>query len=96
MGPFAATDYSRQQSVLFSPHAPLRADGGYCVVQPSSDLILWEVDVQVDFLHPSGNLYVPGAEKIIPNIQRLVDVVRRNGALLISSGDKHSPDDPEF
>lgn len=62
----------------------------------SSDPILWEVDVQVDFLHPGGKLYVPGAEKLIPNIQRLVDVVRQNGALLISSGDKHPPDDPEF
>jgi nicotinamidase/pyrazinamidase len=65
-------------------------------VQPSSDPILWEVDVQVDFMHPGGKLYVPGAEKLIPNIQRLVDVARRNGALLISSGDKHPPDDPEF
>lgn len=65
-------------------------------MQPSSDPILWEVDVQVDFMHPGGKLYVPGAEKLIPNIQRLVDVARRNGALLISSGDKHPPDDPEF
>ena len=65
-------------------------------MQPSSVPILWEVDVQVDFMHPGGKLYVPGAEKLIPNIQRLVDVARRNGALLISSGDKHPPDDPEF
>jgi nicotinamidase/pyrazinamidase len=65
-------------------------------VPPNSDPILWEVDMQVDFLLPDGKLYVPGAEKLIPNIQRLVDVVRRNGALLISSGDKHPPDDPEF
>jgi len=65
-------------------------------VQPNFDLILWGVDVQVDFLLPDGKLYVPGAEKLIPNIQRLVDVARRNGALLISSGDRHSPDDPEF
>ena len=65
-------------------------------MQPNSDLILWGVDVQVDFLLPDGKLYVPGAEKLIPNIQRLVDVARRNGALLISSGDRHSPDDPEF
>ena len=65
-------------------------------MQPNSDPILWEVDVQVDFLLPGGKLYVPGAEKLIPNIQRLVDVVRQNGALLISSGDKHPPDDPEF
>jgi nicotinamidase/pyrazinamidase len=65
-------------------------------VLPSSYPILWEVDAQVDFLLPGGKLYVTGAEKIIPNIQRLVDIVRRNGALLISSGDKHPPDDPEF
>ena len=65
-------------------------------MQPNSDLILWGVDVQVDFLLPDGKLYVPGAEKLIPNIQRLVDVARRNGALLISSGDRHSRDDPEF
>ena len=65
-------------------------------MQPNSDLILWGVDVQVDFLLPDGKLYVPGAEKLIPNIKRLVDVARRNGALLISSGDRHSPDDPEF
>jgi nicotinamidase/pyrazinamidase len=62
----------------------------------NSETILWEVDVQVDFLLPGGKLYVPGAEKLLPNIQRLVDVVRRNGALLISSGDGHAPDDPEF
>jgi nicotinamidase/pyrazinamidase len=68
----------------------------YYVVEASSDPVLWEVDVQVDFLHPGGKLYVPGAEKLIPNIQRLVDVARRNGALLISSGDSHPPDDPEF
>ncbi|HJY90019.1 MAG TPA: cysteine hydrolase, partial [Candidatus Acidoferrum sp.] len=65
-------------------------------MQPNSDLILWGVDVQVDFLHPGGKLYVPGAEKLIPNIQLLVDVARRDRALLISSGDRHPPDDPEF
>ena len=62
----------------------------------NSETILWEVDAQVDFLLPGGKLYVPGAEKLIPNIHRLVEFARRNGALLISSGDKHSPDDPEF
>lgn len=45
---------------------------------------------------PEGKLYVPGAEKIIPNIRRLVDEVRVGRVLLVSSGDAHSPDDPEF
>jgi len=33
---------------------------------------------------------------VIPNIGRLVDTARENRALLISSGDHHSPQDPEF
>ncbi len=37
----------------------------------SSDYIFWEVDVQRDFVLPGGNLYVPGAEKLLPNIRRL-------------------------
>ena len=45
---------------------------------------------------PGGKLYVPGAEKIIPNINRLVDVAREGRVLLISHGCHHSLDDPEF
>lgn len=58
--------------------------------------ILWEVDTQADFMLPGGNLYVPGAEKIIPNITRLVDQARQSRVLLISSADAHQADDPEF
>ncbi len=45
---------------------------------------------------PGGKLYVPGAEKIIPKINRLVDQARQGRVLLISSADAHLPDDPEF
>lgn len=62
----------------------------------SPDFIFWEVDVQRDFMLPGGKLYVPGAEKLLPNIRKLTDVARRGEALLISSGDFHSPNDPEF
>ncbi len=41
-------------------------------------------------------MYVPGAEKLIPNISRLVNTARENRAFLISSRDHHSPQDPEF
>lgn len=58
--------------------------------------ILWEVDAQTDFMLPGGRLYVPGAEKIIPNINRLVDQACQGRALLISSADAHQPDDLEF
>jgi len=45
---------------------------------------------------PGGKLYIPDAEKIIPNINRLVDLARASRVLLVSSADAHAPDDPEF
>jgi nicotinamidase/pyrazinamidase len=62
----------------------------------SSDFILWEVDMQRDFVLPGGKLYVPGAEKLLPNIRRLTDVARQGRAFLVSHGDFHAPNDPEF
>ena len=59
-------------------------------------LVLWGVDAQADFMLPEGKLYVPGAEKIIPNLNRLVEQARQARVLLISSADAHQPDDPEF
>lgn len=58
--------------------------------------ILWEVDAQADFMLPEGKLYVPGAEKIIPNLNRLVEAAREGRAFLISSADAHKPGDAEF
>jgi nicotinamidase/pyrazinamidase len=58
--------------------------------------IFWEVDAQADFMLPGGRLYVPGAEKIIPTINRLVEAVRQGRVFLISSADAHNPDDPEL
>lgn len=58
--------------------------------------IFWLVDAQADFMLPGGKLYVAGAEKIIPNINRLVDVARQGRVLLISHGCHHSRNDPEF
>ena len=45
---------------------------------------------------PGGKLYVPGAEKILPNIHRLVDRAREGHAFLVSHGCFHTEDDPEF
>ena len=61
-----------------------------------SRFVLWEVDAQEDFMLPDGKLYVPGAEKIIPNIRRLVGTAARTGTLLVSSACAHSENDPEF
>jgi len=62
----------------------------------SQDFILWEVDVQADFMLPKGKLYVPGAEKLLPNIRSLTDAARHGQVFLVSHGCFHSPDDPEF
>ena len=62
----------------------------------SRDFIFWEVDVQNDFMLPGGKLYVPGAEKLLPNIQRLTDAARQGRVLLVSHGCFHTTDDPEF
>jgi nicotinamidase/pyrazinamidase len=62
----------------------------------SRHYILWEVDTQADFMLPGGKLYVPGAEKLLPQIQKLTDVARQGKAFLVSHGCYHSPDDPEF
>ena len=62
----------------------------------SRDFIFWEVDVQRDFMLPGGNLYVPGAEKLLPNIRRLTGAARNDKVFLVSHGDFHAPNDPEF
>jgi nicotinamidase/pyrazinamidase len=62
----------------------------------SRDFILWEVDVQADFVLPGGKLYVPGAERLLPNIKRLTDLARQGRVFLVSHGDFHAPNDPEF
>lgn len=58
--------------------------------------VLWQVDLQRDFMLPGGALYVQGAERLLPNILRLVDLARNRRAFLISSACQHSPNDPEF
>jgi nicotinamidase/pyrazinamidase len=45
---------------------------------------------------PHGKLYVPGAERLLPNIRRLADVARLGQVFLVSHGCIHPVDDPEF
>ena len=62
----------------------------------SPDTILWCVDAQKDFMLPGGQLYVPEAEKLLPNIRRLVDAARDGRAFLVSHGCFHIVGDLEF
>ena len=45
---------------------------------------------------PGGKLYVPGAEKLLPNIRKLTDAARQGRVFLVSHGCYHTKDDPEF
>jgi nicotinamidase/pyrazinamidase len=58
--------------------------------------IFWEVDTQADFMLPGGNLYVPGAEKLIPNLNALTEAARQGHVLIIGDACFHTPNDPEF
>ena len=62
----------------------------------SRNVVFWEVDAQADFMLPGGKLYVPGAEKLLPNIRRLTDSARQGRVFLVSHGCYHTKDDPEF
>jgi len=62
----------------------------------SRNVIFWEVDPQVDFMLAGGKLYVPGAERLLPNIRKLTNVARDGRVFLVSHGCFHSKDDPEF
>jgi len=59
-------------------------------------LVFLDVDTQVDFMRPSGALYVPGAEQIVPNLSKLMTCARHNNIPVLSSADAHQPDDPSF
>ena len=62
----------------------------------SRRIVFWEVDTQADFMRPGGKLYVRGAEKIVPNLERLTDAARAGRVFLVSDACVHLPNDPEF
>ncbi len=58
--------------------------------------VFWDVDTQVDFMLPHGELYVPGAETIIDNLASLTRFARKQGIRIIGSSDSHDPADAEL
>lgn len=53
---------------------------------PTRALVI--VDVQNDFV-PGGALPVPGGDEIVPNINRLIELFARRGALICATQDWH-------
>jgi nicotinamidase/pyrazinamidase len=56
----------------------------------------FDIDSQLDFLYPSGALYVPGAERILPAIARLNRYAAQHGIPVVSTVDAHTENDLEF
>ncbi|MHA1589405.1 MAG: cysteine hydrolase family protein [Candidatus Njordarchaeales archaeon] len=62
----------------------------------SKETALIIVDMQNDFAHPDGKLFVPSARDIIPKIKEILDRARAAGVKVIYTQDWHMKDDPEF
>src|SRR4029077_15571398 len=58
--------------------------------------ILWDVDTQVDFMEPSGKLYIPDAKTVASAMEQLVDAARAARIVHVASADDHELTDPEI
>ena len=58
--------------------------------------VFFDVDTQLDFLYPAGALYVPGAEQIVPALEKLNRYAAAHAIPVVSTADAHAEDDPEF
>ena len=54
------------------------------------------VDMQNDFAHPNGKLYVPSTKNIIEPIKKLLDKARKKNVKIFYTQDWHRKDDVEF
>ncbi|MDP3639962.1 MAG: cysteine hydrolase family protein [Nanoarchaeota archaeon] len=60
------------------------------------DIIFWNVDTQYDFMRPDGKLYVPGAETIEHNLERLTSLAAERNIRVINTADWHTSTSPEL
>jgi nicotinamidase/pyrazinamidase len=58
--------------------------------------VFFDIDTQLDFMFPAGALYVPGAERILPAIERLNRFAVEHRIPLVSTTCAHSENDDEF
>lgn len=54
------------------------------------------VDVQNDFAHPDGGLYVKGGEDVVPIINHAIEEAREGGAIVVYTADWHPESTPHF
>ena len=61
-----------------------------------SDSALLIIDMLNDFIDTKGSLVVPGAERIVPRVQKILAEAREQGIPVIYITDSHREDDHEF
>lgn len=66
------------------------------MTQFSAGTALIVVDVQNDFAHPDGSLFVSGAPDVLPFINSTVAEATAAGALVVRTQDWHPPVTPHF
>jgi nicotinamidase/pyrazinamidase len=71
-----------------------RGHHAHSLYGPKTALLV--VDVQNDFAHPSGSLYVPGGETVVTLANREVSAARAAGAKVAYTQDWHPPETPHF
>jgi nicotinamidase/pyrazinamidase len=64
------------------------------VYDPHTALVV--VDVQNDFAHPNGSLYVEGGEDVVPIIDEAIGEARAAGAAVVYTADWHPASTPHF
>ncbi|MEB3861424.1 MAG: cysteine hydrolase [Desulfurococcales archaeon] len=63
---------------------------------PARETAVIVVDMQNDFVHPNGALFVPASRDTIAPIARLLEKARSAGARVFYTQDTHYDDDPEY
>ena len=58
--------------------------------------LFFAVDLQNDFLLPTGALYVPGSDKIIPNLEKIMQMADQNDIPVVYTMDFHTKNSKEI
>lgn len=61
---------------------------------PRTALIV--VDMQNDFVHPDGSLFVSGGPDVVPRVNAEIAAAIDSGSLVVYTQDWHPPDTPHF
>jgi nicotinamidase/pyrazinamidase len=62
----------------------------------NEDILFWNVDTQIDFMEPTGKLYVKGAEKLKPILKKITSFAADNHIRVINTCDFHLINSQEF